>query len=798
MNKLQYKIKPLTVAITSAILFASLASYAEGPQDGTGGGTGGSGDDTTPITNPVTEPNAKRIKQDYPLGTMTQWLQSEAETYALNPVNIRAGKHPDKSDPNNGPYDVVYIFPDAATANLWWDPIADPDGMPTTIPDDAVAFIHWVLDNGSGAFPGIMSKADIDGFKSKNCIMSSGATIPIPGVKDGVPKDCSNPQGSSKRFKMGVLKADEPIDLVYNVETAPLTYTNYDLDAGEGLPTHNGIEESGRIYRVLQKWQNATATDTANGIDNPGTRTVGFRLELGTGVGSAFTEIPQASTDGLQPDKALGFELRPCMADHFFDVKRDRPGTGTNDCSETFDTNITTEWPLGQPIPQEIWLEEEYSTFSPTMYSFNTDKRTTPVGGWWDKRPAGINPPATQTLGVLDSGTADSTVYYSDPRADGGTLNDTVYKGATTGNYFDITEAQAKNYVDDLIINPDLDALGDGVITLPGPFGYLMHLGVLAAGDSGVASWGIDVDEDGDPATEGDLIAWWDGDEYRWGSDPDVNGLIDDNAFTPVPRETLVEWAMFPLQEEVDPVTGEWRTGPLYELGVMDDLTGLNVDSFVYLGRQFTDNQFTIRLTAISVENGLGYSGGEVGNQTPAWVTTPPKALVDYISRDGVIAIRADIAGQPLIITLGDLLTGVAPTAVVENLRTGETENVTMLQDAANVPILPVYSVKLPTAANGNAGGSNDGTLNVWPLDIVLVTYIDEDNTTGAPVTRTASAEIPLETLEPVPPASDDSSGCSCSTSPDGSVDPILPAAILFALGFLGLRRWEAKRKQER
>jgi hypothetical protein len=192
--------------------------------------------------------------------------------------------------------------------------------------------------------------------------MSSGATIPIPGVKDGVPKDCSNPQGSSKRFKMGVLKADKPIDLVYNVETAPLTYTNYDADLGYGLPTYNGTEESGRIYRVLQKWQNATATDTANGIDNPGTRTVGFRLELGTGVGDTdpatkFVPIDNANVDdGLKADKELGFELRPCMADHFFDVKRDRPGTGTNPCSESFDNNITTEWPDGQPLPQEIWL----------------------------------------------------------------------------------------------------------------------------------------------------------------------------------------------------------------------------------------------------------------------------------------------------------------------------------------------------------------------------------------------------------------------------------------------------------
>ena len=85
MNNLS--IKKLTVAIASAILFASVPTYAEGPQDGTGDGTGGSGDDTTPITNPVTEPNAKRIKEGYPLGSMAEWL-TQADAYALNPVNI--------------------------------------------------------------------------------------------------------------------------------------------------------------------------------------------------------------------------------------------------------------------------------------------------------------------------------------------------------------------------------------------------------------------------------------------------------------------------------------------------------------------------------------------------------------------------------------------------------------------------------------------------------------------------------------------------------------------------------------
>ncbi|MBE9564419.1 MAG: hypothetical protein IMF17_04165, partial [Proteobacteria bacterium] len=146
MINLRTSIKPLTVAISSAIMFASLSSYA------------------------ATETPASRVKLDYPLDTMQAWMTTP-DLYALNPVNIRAGKHPDRSDPNDGPYDVIYIFPDAASADAWWDPVAAPNGMPPGIPDAAVALVHWELDNGSGAFPGIMSKADISGFKTKNCIM---------------------------------------------------------------------------------------------------------------------------------------------------------------------------------------------------------------------------------------------------------------------------------------------------------------------------------------------------------------------------------------------------------------------------------------------------------------------------------------------------------------------------------------------------------------------------------------------------------------------------------------------------
>lgn len=173
---------------------------------------------TFSVTADITEFNAKRIKQDYPVTlTMGEWLQASSDIYALDPINVRAGKHPDYDDPEGGPYDVIYIFPDAAAANDWWDPIAEPSAMPITIPDTAAAFIHWQYDNGSGSFPGVMSKSDVDGFETRNCIMAAGDSIPLLWIGD-IAKTCSNPQNSAKRFNLHVLKPDVPIDLVYNVE----------------------------------------------------------------------------------------------------------------------------------------------------------------------------------------------------------------------------------------------------------------------------------------------------------------------------------------------------------------------------------------------------------------------------------------------------------------------------------------------------------------------------------------------------------------------------------------------------
>jgi hypothetical protein len=805
---LRTSLKPLKVAIAGAIVVTAFASN---------------------VTAEITEPN-NRIKPDYILADdMNQWL-TEADVYALNPINLRGGVHPDRADPDGGPMGVVYIFPDAATANAWWDPTTEP--MPMGIPVDAVAFIHWVLDNGSGQFPGVMAKSDIDGFKSRNCIMAAGQEIPQPGGVM-IEKTCSNPQGSSKRFKLGLLKHNVPIDLVYNVEPADLTYTNYDT-----LPTFDGVEESGRIYRILQKFNNTTGTDPIDASGNvietrEGARLAGFRLELGHGVGGAFAPIADGS--GLEVDKTLGWELRPCMPDHFLDVFRDRPGTGTNPCSVVFDTNVT-DFPdtNGQPLPQEIWLEEEYASISPKNYSTRDDKRMLGIGipgGFWDKNPSGVYPPEIQTLNKLDSGYKDAAddVYW-DSRVDDPEPHVTrpapgTYFGATVPNFFDqVTNIADK--LDRIDGNVAVDYNSSNAPT-PFPMGYLPYYGVLADpyDDVGIAPFRIVSDDDGLPSSEGDMIAWWDGFDFRWGIDgPVFDGVIEpENAYSRVDPLLVKEWALFPLVEdcnETDPDAEDaCPPGPLYEVGLIDDLAALNIDSFVYLGRTYdpvANPTFTVRMTTVSVDNADPYGDGTPAPGFPlaadatgvapgAWVANPPPDLASLIDSDGIVVISEPaIVGEPLTITVGDTDVATEQLPLTVNVTASYTlTDGTVITETEAVAMTQVDDIKyvgtLPTIeeAPTDAKASGDGTLEVYTGTVVTAEYLDFFTGTESNVIKTDTVTMeggdpfddPTQLPETDPSDLISESGGFCSYNPNGRFDPVLPALVLIGLGYLGLRR---------
>jgi hypothetical protein len=517
---------------------------------------------------------------------MADWI-ANAEKYSWNPANVRQGTHPDRPD------GVVYIFLDEKDAEEWWPLGADPTApMPTDIPKKAVAYMHWALDNDSGLFPGIMAISDDPDFKKKNCIMASGKTIPFDvDNKTGEPlpptdKKCGNGQGTAKRFKLVILQADQPIDLIFNTTNTTFSTTDAVNTAGEltdlvydNYVAADVIDNIFRNYRYIMKVGNGTGTNVGPEgarVERVGTRLAGIKVELGS---------PDSITGLINPIDGLTFELEECIADPYFDVP---------DVSAPKGTCVSGE--------VQVWQEEEFATISPAMYAVVGDDRN-PEGGYWGKQPAGIYPPKTQTANVIDSGT-ETTV--------------TDQTGAITNNYFDVAK-----------YNEDAPSalLTDRIM-----FGYLMHFGIFAEGDPGLIPMGIYKDDDGDPATEGGLYAWWDGTSptccYRWGIDKDDNGLVGPNAWGTLSDGELAYIAARELENTT-------LLPPHYEIAYADDLGGLNMDTYIKITPDYNPDPltgnptFTVRLTGQSIA-AAKVADGAPGTADGTWVATPAMEFADF------------------------------------------------------------------------------------------------------------------------------------------------------------------------
>jgi hypothetical protein len=504
----------------------------------------------------VTNPDHAAIKPGFPT-SWTEWTSADVnpdlssclagECFGWNPRNVRPGNHPDRGDDDPNNPDVIYIFPsdyDFNAVDAW-------DG--TGIPDDAVAYVHWELDNGSGEFPGIMAISDDWAFRANNCIMASGDTIPGPdGVLDTADdhvKTCSNGQGSSKRFKLVVIKAGVPVDLHFNTYAEDLVFSS--VPDGAIQP-----DDMFRFYRFLIKWGNGTGTNTADGTDSAA-RISGFNVVAGDENGA--------------PILGLSFETSTSIEGYLLN----KP-----------DNNLQGS------VVDPFWDPNEFGTFSPAMYSLTTDDRTKPIGGFWDKHPAGIYP----------------GVPSPDPNVAPPT---TISSNTITTNYVNVKSVTGAS----------------SLPTYAGDFfGDLMYYGVLSEDDPGLLPVGIYINEEGDPSEESGLFAWWDGDDYRWGVAPNFKGPEDSTAWQSDPDG----WDI------VDPddlacmaaniLDGDTSDGgPEFEIAYADDVAGLNVDVFVKLDANYAaDTPFTIRL------NTTAAPVGTPGN----WVTRPHKTLEEIQSPD--------------------------------------------------------------------------------------------------------------------------------------------------------------------
>jgi len=501
-------------------------------------------------------------KDGFPL-TRSDWVKNPT-AYSWNPANAREGKHPDRED------GVVYIFKNAEDADAWWDGITGEP--PVGVPDKAVAYVHWELDNQSGLFPGIMAMTDDIGFQNNNCIMSSGLLIISSETGQPTKKTCDNPPASAKRFKLVILQADQPVDIIFNMTNKDFTYQNYDENPDPAIdPNGNSLvvtDDIFRNYRYLMKVGNGTGTDTVAG-PREGKRLTGVKVELGYTTNQTTGDFSATTNDEMD---GLAWETRQCVEKRYWDIAWDHDIGATEYCQ--------AQW-------REVFLPHEFATFSPGMYASVGDARS-PLGGYWDLAPAGLDmPPALKIPDVVPT-SPDIKPQF-------------IQSSVLTDNYLSIAANQAAT------ASP---AISGNV------FGYLMHYGVIADGDPGSIPMGIYKDDDGDASTEGSLYAWWDGSSpsccYRWGIQ---GGPQLQSPWSLVSDTDLAAMMDRPLDENqvLDP--------PRYEVGYMDDLAGLNMDTFIKITPDFNTTlhkTFTVRLT--------GLSAAGAGTEDGPWVANPADA----------------------------------------------------------------------------------------------------------------------------------------------------------------------------
>jgi uncharacterized repeat protein (TIGR01451 family) len=565
----------------------------------------------------------------------------------------------------------TYIYPDAATRDA--DSLADGTS--------SVAYIFWELDDASGRAPGIQVVTNDESFGIRNCIMASGEREATG------PKTCGDPQGSAKRFKMKVTEVETPVDLVFDTGLGPMTYEDGlddDILADE--------VEIGRIYRVLQKWSN----DTDQRIRN-------FRVELGFGTGDDF-EPADFATD------ALAFELRFLMDRSFFGqaTSVDPSHSGGQDCS-TCHTSI----PSGA---REVWLEDDYATFSPSMFDDGLSDRFDI--GFFDDEKAGLIPPQD-----LEEG--DKTQYIDTGSENTDGLDGAVIEGATTANYFDL-------------------------------FGYMFSDNMLPTG--------IYQDDDGDAATEGELIAWWDGSDWRYGFEQD---------FAVVPVAQLIDWAERPLSED------EVLEPPRFETGVIDDLGGLNVDSFIYLGEAFDVDAHptvTFRFTATPMT-----ANTIDGSEDPPWIQpgNEAPALDSYLQADVSVSVSSNVTnieeGESLTLTLS--VSNDGPNQATDVVVSAQPLDAFSFTPPAGCTFagarLSCDIGTLDAGASTSYSATLRGVVRGTHPVTVSVSAAEED-----PDTSNNLADVSLR-------VENDGGGGGCAYNPGGPFDPTLP--LLLAGGIAGL-----------
>ncbi len=474
--------------------------------------------------------------------------------------------------------------------------------------------------------------------------------------------------------------------------------------------------------------------------DDGGSALLNFRDEFG--IGRIYRVIEKVINQTDERIVSFRMEVGTGVGEEFEPLEFEADGVAFEMRTEV--PRPFFEGSTGAP-PRSAWSPDEFATFSPKLFDDGERPRFDP--GFFDHASAGLIPPQDVEAG-------EKSQYI-----DTGLLFDPVgiRVGAITPNYFDMAGNQAA----------DSDLSGHH-------FGYWVP--------ESLAPWVIARHDDGDPESESDaFMAWWDGNTWRYGYDG--NPDLDIDPFGEVPLSELEQWAALLLGLDIPGGPDE-----RYEDLESDDFSGLNVDTYLYIGdgileagdpldptRQPRYDQITLRLTLNSIE-GDTLPGSELD---PPWLENDPPPLASYMPETGVPVALNDLAvtmvNEPVTVDVlaNDLLDGapVDPEVTTINLQsqpangtatvTGDnqveytpdpgfsgddtfTYTITIDNEESNVATVKVTVNPLPVPGTPIANNDNAVTFLNNP---VTIDVLANDTLEGGPIPEGAVITIVDEPL---------------------------------------------------
>ena len=224
---------------------------------------------------------------------------------------------------------------------------------------------------------------------------------------------------------------------------------------------------------------------------------------------------------------------------------------------------------------------------------------------------------------------------------------------------------------------------------------------------------GVFWDDDNDPATDAQLMAFW-------GTIPGA------------PAGTAPAWHKGQADNWAEPTESEflsWMTSPLYDLGHIEDTLNVGLNYIVNVGTNADlNNTFTIRITPhIAVDQTPPSYADENGSIDPE----PP------VISDGTVAISPTptfIIGATLTLSVKDEDQNLDPAVkdtltVTVTTDTGDKETVTLTEDDVDSSI---FIGTIPSELTTSTPAVEDGIVNVIKDALVKVSYVDNAQTVTA------------------------------------------------------------------